>query len=165
MTILTSLPLPVVFPVHPRTRKAMSDAALESLLEGSRVRAVAPLTYRETIGLSAMARRVFTDSGGLQKEAFYLGVPCTTLRRETEWSETVELGWNVLVGTDLQKAMATIDLPAPPPPRESPYGDGTAGDRVWRRDRGVAVRAIAGRAAHPQPGPTGPVPIPPNTAR
>lgn len=128
--ILAGLPLPVVFPIHPRTRKAISEAGLETLLIGGGLRAVPPLTYREAILLAASARRVFTDSGGLQKEALYVGVPCTTLREETEWVETVNLGWNVLVGTDYGRALATLELPVPAPPAELPYGDGTAGERI-----------------------------------
>jgi UDP-N-acetylglucosamine 2-epimerase len=130
LRLLAALGLPVVFAVHPRTRKAIAAAGLEAALDGGGVRPAGPLPYLETLALVAGARRVFTDSGGLQKEAFYLGVPCTTLREETEWVETVELGWNVLVGTDAARARATLDLPPPPPPRESPYGDGTAGRRI-----------------------------------
>lgn len=138
--ILAGLPLPVVFAAHPRTRRAISEAGLESLLAGGDVRVVPPLTYRQTIGLAASARRVFTDSGGLQKEAFYVGVPCTTLRGETEWVETVDLGWNVLVGTDYGKALATLDMPTPPAVAELPYGDGTAGERI-----GAAIAEFLGR--------------------
>jgi UDP-N-acetylglucosamine 2-epimerase len=128
--LLDALGAPVVFPVHPRTLAAIAAAGLGEMLEGGRIRATAPLPYVETLALVAHARRVFTDSGGLQKEAFYLGVPCTTLRDETEWVETVELGWNVLVGTDAEKARVTLDLPPPAPPREQPYGDGTAGEKT-----------------------------------
>ena len=131
LTILTGLAVPVVFPIHPRTRKAIADAGLwERLERGGLIRAVKPLSYFETMALAASARRVFTDSGGLQKEAFYLGVPCTTLRTETEWVETVELGWNVVVGTDVERAVASLDLPAPPAPALNPYGDGTAGEQI-----------------------------------
>ncbi len=128
--MLASLPVLVVFPVHPRTRKAIAAAGCEDLLASGRVRAVAPLPYLDTILLAASARRVFTDSGGLQKEAMYVGVPCTTLRDETEWVETVDLGWNVLVGTDPDMARATLDLPLPAPLVECPYGDGTAGEQI-----------------------------------
>jgi len=130
LDILTRLPVPVVFPVHPRTRNAIADAGLGEWLDRGGLRAVKPLTYVETMTLAASARRVFTDSGGLQKEAFYLGVPCTTLRSETEWVETVDLGWNVVVGTDVERAVASLDLPAPQPPAVNPYGDGTSGERI-----------------------------------
>jgi UDP-N-acetylglucosamine 2-epimerase len=148
LRILASLELPVIFPVHPRTRKAVADAGLDPWLSRGCVRAVKPLTYVETMALGGAARRIFTDSGGLQKEAFYLGVPCTTLRTETEWVETVDLGWNVVVGSDVEKALASIDLPRPAPPSVSPYGDGTAGERIaeaitgWRgpREHSAAVR-------------------------
>jgi UDP-GlcNAc3NAcA epimerase len=130
LRILAALEVPVIFPVHPRTRKAIADAGLEDWLSRGRVRPVKPLTYLETMALGRSARRIFTDSGGLQKEAFYLGVPCTTLRGETEWVETVDLGWNVVVGTDFEKAVASLELPVPPPPNVNPYGDGTAGERI-----------------------------------
>jgi UDP-N-acetylglucosamine 2-epimerase len=130
LRILAALGVPVVFPVHPRTRKAIADAGLEHWLSRGGLRAVKPLTYVETMALAGSARRVFTDSGGLQKEAFYLGVPCTTLRTETEWVETVDLGWNVVVGTDVERAVASLALPVPPPPAVNPYGDGTSGERI-----------------------------------
>ena len=141
LQILARLRVPVVFPVHPRTRRAIANAGLESRLRQGDVRAVAPTTYVETIALAAGARRVFTDSGGLQKEAFYLGVPCTTLRGETEWVETVDLGWNVVVGTDVESAVATLALPAPEPPPENPYGDGTSGEWIAAAVAGWDERA------------------------
>ena len=73
---------------------------------------------------------VVTDSGGLQKEAFLLRVPCTTVRSETEWVETVDLGWNVLVDSDLSVLRAVVERPAPAPTDEQPYGDGHAAERV-----------------------------------
>jgi UDP-N-acetylglucosamine 2-epimerase len=134
--MLTRLPVPVVFPVHPRTQQALRRHGLaERLLAGSRVIVTEPLRYLDTLALARGARRVFTDSGGLQKEAFYLGTPCTTLREETEWVETVDLGWNVLVGTEVDRALATLDMAPPPRVAPGPYGDGTAGEAVARRVR------------------------------
>lgn len=130
LEIFARLAVPVLFPVHPRTRKAVAAAGLKAELGHPNIRATLPLSYVETITLAGSARRVFTDSGGLQKEAFYLGVPCTTLRTETEWLETVDLGWNVVVGTDVDAAVATLELPVPPAPTTNPYGDGTAGVQI-----------------------------------
>jgi UDP-N-acetylglucosamine 2-epimerase len=129
--LLTRLPVPVVFPLHPRVRQALHRHGLAERLQASgRVIATEPLRYLETLALARGARRVFTDSGGLQKEAFYLGTPCTTLREETEWVETVDMGWNVLAGTDVDRALATLDLAPPSPPDRHPYGDGTAGEAI-----------------------------------
>ncbi len=142
LEIFARLAAPVLFPVHPRTRKAVAAAGLKAELAHPNIRATLPLSYVETITLAGSARRVFTDSGGLQKEAFYLGVPCTTLRTETEWVETADLGWNVVTGTDIDAAVATLDLPAPPAPTTNPYGDGTAGVQI-----AAAVAGWTGAAA------------------
>jgi UDP-N-acetylglucosamine 2-epimerase len=89
---------PVILPMHPRTAQAMRDAGLASP-PGGGLRTIDPLGYLDMLALVARARIVLTDSGGLQKEAFFLGRPCVTLREETEWVETVEGGGNVLAGT------------------------------------------------------------------
>jgi len=91
------LDFPVLFPVHPRTQKMMNSAGLS--LNG-RLRPVTPLGYLEMIAMEKHARMILTDSGGVQREAYYLGVPCLTLRDSTEWPETIELGANQIVGTD-----------------------------------------------------------------
>ena len=84
-----------------------------------------PLGYPAMVAAVARARAVVTDSGGLQKEAFLLRTPCTTVRTETEWTETVDLGWNVLVD-DVTRLTEVVDRPAPAPTEDTPYGDGHA---------------------------------------
>jgi UDP-GlcNAc3NAcA epimerase len=116
--------------LHPRTRRAIEEAGLSALLGEGAFRATGPLSYRETMALAGAARRVFTDSGGLQKEAFYLGVPCTTLREETEWVETVETGWNTLAGAETARILAAVRALARPDARPEVYGDGHAAERV-----------------------------------
>ena len=130
--LLSSMPLPVLFALHPRTRRRLDEADLLGSLEVSgRVITAPPLGYLETAALLCHARAVLTDSGGLQKEAYLAGVPCVTLRGSTEWVETVEAGWNVLVDLDADAARAAVeragDVPSERPPL---YGDGHAGERV-----------------------------------
>ena len=113
----------VVFPVHPRARKMIAGAGL--LLAGH-VQLIDPVGYLDMVALAGAARLVLTDSGGLQKEAYWLGVPCITLRDETEWVETVEAGWNRLVGSDLERIVEAAHFFAPSGPRPVVYGDGLA---------------------------------------
>jgi UDP-N-acetylglucosamine 2-epimerase (non-hydrolysing)/UDP-GlcNAc3NAcA epimerase len=129
--LLTALPLPVLLPLHPRTAARLDAAGLtERLATAPRVTLTEPLGYFELTALLCQARAAVTDSGGLQKEAYLAGVPCLTLRANTEWTETVKLGWNVLVDLDAHRALAALERPLPeaaPPPV---YGDGHAGERV-----------------------------------
>ena len=123
------LPLPTVLPLHPRTRARLRAAGLAERLERA-VKVAPPLGYLDFLKLVAHARTVVTDSGGVQKEAYLLGPPCVTLRDTTEWVETVELGWNVLVDLDVEAALAAVERPAPPPDRPALYGAGHAADRI-----------------------------------
>jgi UDP-N-acetylglucosamine 2-epimerase (non-hydrolysing)/UDP-GlcNAc3NAcA epimerase len=125
--LLAVMPEPVVFPVHPRTRLRLEDTGLIDRLDG--VRVVRPLGYLDFLKLVRHARAVLTDSGGVQKEAYLLGVPCVTLRDTTEWVETVESGWNVLVDLDRDAAIAALER-NPPAERPELYGGGHAADRV-----------------------------------
>jgi UDP-N-acetylglucosamine 2-epimerase (non-hydrolysing)/UDP-GlcNAc3NAcA epimerase len=125
--VLNAVPGPVVLPLHPRTRARLEAAGLLDALDG--VRVVPPLGYLEFTALLLHARAVLTDSGGVQKEAYLAGVPCVTLRDTTEWTETVDTGWNVLVGLDAAAARAALAR-AVPPTRPPLYGDGRAGERV-----------------------------------
>lgn len=124
---------PLVVPLHPRTRARLEEAGLDERLRGSRqVRLVEPLGYLDFSCLLRGARAVLTDSGGVQKEAYLAGVPCVTLRTETEWVETAESGWNRLVGLDLKLALAALDqlfTDPGPPPDPSVFAAGEAGER------------------------------------
>jgi UDP-N-acetylglucosamine 2-epimerase len=111
----------ILFPVHPRTRKVITAAGLSLK---PHVRLIDPLGYFEMLTVSASARMILTDSGGLQKEAYWLGVPCITLREETEWTETVDAGWNILTGAAGEKIVSVVRSFAPPSSRATLYGDG-----------------------------------------
>jgi UDP-N-acetylglucosamine 2-epimerase (non-hydrolysing)/UDP-GlcNAc3NAcA epimerase len=119
---------PLVFPVHPRTAARLLAAGLQEALGGGGVILAEPLPYAAFSSLLTQARAVLTDSGGVQKEAYLAGVPCLTLRAETEWVETVASGWNTLVDLDAEAALRAL---ARPTPSERPplYGDGSAGSR------------------------------------
>jgi UDP-GlcNAc3NAcA epimerase len=126
--LLLTVPGPVVLPLHPRTEARLRDAGLyDRLAEG--VTLAPPLGYLDFTALLCQARAVLTDSGGVQKEAYLAGVPCVTLRDTTEWVETVDVGWNVLVDLDAAQAVAALDREVPPE-RPELYGDGRAGERV-----------------------------------
>jgi UDP-GlcNAc3NAcA epimerase len=125
--LLEALPQPVVFPVHPRTRVRLEAAGLLDRLDG--VTLAPPLGYLDFLELARHARAILTDSGGVQKEAYLLGVPCVTLRDTTEWVETVDAGWNVLVDLDREAAIAALER-TPPPERPELYGGGRAAERV-----------------------------------
>ncbi|MHC4971548.1 MAG: UDP-N-acetyl glucosamine 2-epimerase [Planctomycetota bacterium] len=112
----------VVFPKHPRT--LLPDEPPRG------VEILPPLPYLDFLGLVAGAQCVLTDSGGLQKEAYLLGVPCITLREATEWSETVDAGWNVLAGTDPARIAAALAAPPRAADRPALYGDGAAAPRI-----------------------------------
>jgi UDP-N-acetylglucosamine 2-epimerase (non-hydrolysing)/UDP-GlcNAc3NAcA epimerase len=125
--LLESLPGPVAFPLHPRTRARLKQAGLLERLDGLVL--AAPLGYLDFLELARRARAILTDSGGVQKEAYLLGVPCLTLRPNTEWVETVEAGWNVLVDLDASAALAALER-KPPSERPELYGGGRAAERV-----------------------------------
>jgi UDP-N-acetylglucosamine 2-epimerase len=128
--LLLALPLAVVLPLHPRTRARLADAGwLGELEAAAHVRLAPPLGYVAFMALLSRARAVLTDSGGVQKEAYLAGVPCVTMRDSTEWVETVDVGWNVLVDLDAGAALAALQR-TPPAERPELYGDGHAGARV-----------------------------------
>ncbi len=129
LELIEALPMAVVLPLHPRTAARLQEFGLrERLAAIGAVHVSEPLGYVEFSALLCQARAVLTDSGGVQKEAYLAGVPCVTLRANTEWVETVQAGWNTLVDLDPAAALAAL---AAPPPAERPelYGDGHAAER------------------------------------
>lgn len=119
----------VIFPVHPRTRKALHRLGDQFK---DHVRLIEPVGYFDIVTLEENARLIATDSGGVQREAYFLGVPCVTLRAETEWSETVQAGWNKLVDTDLDRIIDAWFNFSPPAEQPPIFGDGTAGQQIAR---------------------------------
>jgi UDP-GlcNAc3NAcA epimerase len=124
---LNALEEPVVFPLHPRTAGAIESMGLR--LTGH-VHPRRPAGYLDFAALASQARVILTDSGGVQKEAYWYEVPCVTLRENTEWVETVEAGWNHLVGTDPGAIVAASREASPGPEHPSLYGDGHAADLI-----------------------------------
>jgi UDP-N-acetylglucosamine 2-epimerase len=129
--LIEALPLAAVFPLHPRTRARLEAASLLERVRAARaLRLVPPLGYLDFLILARNARAILTDSGGVQKEAYLLGTPCITLRDTTEWVETVETGWNVLVDLDAGAALRALERPRPRGDRPELYGGGRAGQRI-----------------------------------
>jgi UDP-N-acetylglucosamine 2-epimerase len=124
---LNRLKMPVLFPAHPRTRYQIRH---EHLTVAARVRMLEPLGYLELASLASQARVIVTDSGGLQKEAYWYGVPCVTLRPSTEWVDTVEAKANVLVDDDPDRIEAAVAAAKMPKKRPTLYGDGKASERI-----------------------------------
>ncbi|MFC6976834.1 non-hydrolyzing UDP-N-acetylglucosamine 2-epimerase [Halomicroarcula sp. GCM10025709] len=121
--------IPVVFPAHPRTVDALHRYGLyDEAREGLEL--IDPVGYLDFVRLLDGAARVATDSGGVQKEAFYLETPCVTLRETTEWTETVDCGWNVLVGADRAAIRDALAASRPRGPKPDLYGNGQAAERI-----------------------------------
>lgn len=124
---LNKLEMPIIFPVHPRTQARMEQYGIAW---EKHISLVKPVGYIDMLTLEWGAYRILTDSGGVQKEAFLLEVPCVTLREETEWPETVEAGWNAVVGTCCDAIIEAVGRSMPKPPQQNPFGDGNAAVRI-----------------------------------
>jgi UDP-N-acetylglucosamine 2-epimerase (non-hydrolysing) len=126
---LAAAPKPVVLPAHPRTVAALEEHGLYDRADAA-FELTEPFGYLDFVRLLDAADRVATDSGGVQKEAFYLETPCVTLRDETEWTETVDCGWNTLVGADAEAIAEALRTPFDVSDHPSLYGDGEAARRI-----------------------------------
>ena len=127
----SKLDRPVVFPVHPRTQKMVARLLREKCIDekASQLRLIDPVGYLDMLVLEKYARTIITDSGEVQKEAYFFKAPCVTLRPETEWIETVELGWNRLCRIDEQEMLDTIQS-ASPGRWEPVFGEGAASEKI-----------------------------------
>lgn len=119
---------PVILPLHPRTVKAIHKNNFDHYLQ--KIIVVEPLSFIDMIALEQSAHVIITDSGGVQKEAFFYKVPCITIRDETEWIETIESSWNQLVGADSNKIIAAASNLKVPNKQMKPYGDGQASQKI-----------------------------------
>lgn len=119
----------VIFPVHPRTRNAIEAAGL---ILGENIKLVEPVGYLDMLWLEKNARMILTDSGGVQKEAYWFAAPCLTLRDETEWVETVDSGWNVVVGVERERIMNAVRNFKIPASHPNLFGDGDASRKIVR---------------------------------
>ena len=129
LTAFQFLKEPILFPVHPRTRNTLEKLEYSC---PANVKMIDPVGYLDMVQLEKGARMILTDSGGIQKEAYWLGVPCLTLRNETEWGETIKSGWNQLVGLEADKIIRAIYSLARPEAHPNLYGDGHAAERIVR---------------------------------
>ena len=120
----------VVFPMHPRCRARIDSAGLTSLLSDGRIKSLEPVGYLHMLQLAKNARAILTDSGGLQKEAYWLNVPCVTLREETEWVETAQSGWNQIVGVDREAILKATSNLTRPESHPDYYGTGDAATKI-----------------------------------
>ena len=127
VTALNQVGETVVFPVHPRTRGALEKLDVQF---ADNVRVIEPVGYYDMMMLEENARIIATDSGGVQREAYFMKKPCITLRDETEWTETVHVGWNKLVGVDVDMILHEWKTFAPPVEQPLIFGDGKAGEKI-----------------------------------
>jgi len=117
----------ILWPIHPRTRKKLSEYRLPI---PENITIIDPLGYFDMLLLMKNARKILTDSGGMQKEAYWLQVPCITLRDETEWVETIQVGWNILAGASPEKIIDDVKNWQPPTDHPTIYGDGTTAQKI-----------------------------------
>ena len=140
LSTLDALDEPVVFPVHPRTRRAIESIGW---VPPPRVSLIEPIGYRDMIELERDSRMILTDSGGMQKEAYFLRVPCVILRDETEWVEIVEARWAVVAGADRERIESAVRAFNPPPDHVPLHGDGRAATRCVTLLEQTQVRSMA----------------------
>jgi UDP-N-acetylglucosamine 2-epimerase len=127
MAAVGGLDAPVVLPLHPRTKAALAEASIDP---PANVRAVDPVGYFEMLALEYNAKAILSDSGGVRREAYFLGVPSVTLRDDTEWPETLLTGWDVLAGADADKIVEAAQRPRPQTPPPPIFGNGQTAARI-----------------------------------
>jgi UDP-GlcNAc3NAcA epimerase len=126
LNALGNAPGTVILPIHPRTRKIIG----EQMNLPDNIKIIDPVGYLQMLQLTMKAEKVLTDSGGLQKEAYFLGKPCITLRTETEWVETLHDGWNCIAGSDEVRIIDAMNQPSPSASRKTAFGAGNAASLI-----------------------------------
>ncbi len=127
---LQMLNLPVIFPMHPRTKEAISQYSNLTMEQFNNIVVIDPVSYLDMLVLEKNAKKILTDSGGIQKEAYWLEVPCITLREETEWGEIVQDGWNVLAGVDKKRIVELAENFTPDNKQRNIFGDGKSAEKI-----------------------------------
>ncbi|MFA5134745.1 MAG: UDP-N-acetylglucosamine 2-epimerase (non-hydrolyzing) [Patescibacteria group bacterium] len=120
----------VILPLHPRTKKMIKKHGLSSYLHSKQLLVIPPVSYLDMLQLEMNALKIATDSGGIQKEAYFFKVPCVTLRDETEWLETVKGGWNVVTGVEKKKILNALRKSSTPRKHTASYGSGNAAKKI-----------------------------------
>jgi len=120
----------IILPIHPRTAKALKSYGLDKKFKNSNVEIIKPLSYTDMLVLEKYSKKILTDSGGIQKEAYFFKIPCITLRDETEWTETVDCGWNTLAGADKSKILDKIKNFNPDGEQKEHYGNGNSVEKI-----------------------------------
>jgi UDP-GlcNAc3NAcA epimerase len=132
----------VVLPLHPRTAKNVTAwGMMEQLRDSRNIKVLGPLDFLSFTAMERHAKKIMTDSGGVQKEAYFWGVPCVTVRDETEWTETLEGGWNVLTGADRARILEALARPRPREGRTVVYGDACVSSRIVAEIEGMMLRS------------------------
>jgi UDP-GlcNAc3NAcA epimerase len=128
---LAQVGMPVLWPVHPHTRKTIerTRSLQQALRKAPMIQLIEPVGYTAMLALERQARLIITDSGGIQKEAFFQHTPCVTLRDESEWVETLKAGWNRLAGTDTERILQAVRMPFEPQPIDE-YGSGHSAEQI-----------------------------------
>ena len=124
---ISKLPTKIIFPIHPRTRKAINSFKLNI---PHNILPIEPVGYFDMLILEENAECILTDSGGMQKEAYFLGTRCITLRNETEWLETEKAGWNIVTGTDPRRILEAYEFDKPNDQPRTVYGSGQASKKI-----------------------------------
>ena len=132
LSVFQQLDMQVIFPVHPRSRKKMIEFGGDQLIKHQKnnLKIIDPVGYLDMLVLEKYAHMIMTDSGGVQKEAYFFEVPCITLRHETEWVETVDSGWNILAGANSDKILQAATITEWPTGTENHFGDGKAAEKI-----------------------------------
>ncbi len=128
LAALGEITYPIILPLHPRTRKIIAELDLSKFLRPG-VKLIDPVGYLDMITLESKALKLLTDSGGVQKEAYFAKVPCITMRDETEWVETVQVGWNYLTGADTTRIVEAVNSFTPPTEHPGIFGQGASAEQ------------------------------------